>query len=69
MDDKSRYLGDGIYASFDGLHIILEFTGESPRHKFIMDLSPETLRTLDEYRKEIDKRMQEHLAQMEQNNE
>lgn len=43
------YLGDGLYASFDGFNIWL--TGGGGR----VALEPETLVKLDEYRRKIDK--------------
>lgn len=54
MSHHSTYLGDGVYASFDGYHIWLHVgSHDSPR---LVALEPEVLEALDRYRREIAER-------------
>jgi len=46
---KGRYLGDGVYAWFDGYHIILDLRGQDNTTKITME--PEVLSAFDNYRK------------------
>jgi hypothetical protein len=47
MTIEDRYLGDGVYASFDGYHVILRkaLTG--------IALEPVVLAALDEFRRDV----------------
>ena len=49
-----RYLGDGIYASYDGYHIILDLRAQEATNPVTrIALEPSVLVQLDAYRKEI----------------
>lgn len=61
----AEYLGDGVYASFDGYRILLDLRTQSITNCGRIGLAPPVLRKLVEYRKNIDEHMQEHIAQME----
>ena len=50
---KDTYLGDGVYASYDGHHIILDLRQQLDQTMFHIALEPEVLLALDRYRKEI----------------
>ena len=41
---EDRYLGDGVYASFDGYHIVLDLRGQGPAEQIA--LGPEVVRSL-----------------------
>jgi hypothetical protein len=56
-----EYLGDGVYASFDGYQVNIWMGKADIR----IQLTPPVLRKLDEYRERINERMQEHISQME----
>jgi hypothetical protein len=45
MDD--RYLGDGVYASFDGYHITLDLRGQDSTTR--ISLEPEVLLRLNQF--------------------
>lgn len=45
------YLGDGVYASFDGYQIWLDTRMQSPIHKIALE--PSTMDALDTFRKSI----------------
>lgn len=45
------YLGDGVYASFDGFCIWLDLRGQNSKTKIALE--PEVLASLDRYRAEI----------------
>ena len=47
MDDK--YLGDGVYASFNGYHIVLDLRGQDNTTRIALE--PSVLDSLFEYRK------------------
>ena len=51
MDD--RYLGDGVYASFDGYHIILDLRGQDSTTR--IGLEPSVLAELNQYAKDLEK--------------
>jgi hypothetical protein len=36
---EDRYLGDGVYASFDGYHVILDLRAQFPPQKIALDPS------------------------------
>ena len=52
MSDKTvisdRYLGDGVYASFDGYNIVLDLRGQDAGIR--IGLEPEVLCQFDEFR-------------------
>ena len=45
------YLGDGVYASFDGYHIILDLRGQDSTTRIALE--PSVLEALDRYRERI----------------
>lgn len=63
------HLGDGVYASFDGWHLWLDLRSRprtrtdlgklTQQHICRIGLEPEVLDNLDEYRKAIEKAVQE----------
>lgn len=46
---KDRYLGDGVYASYDGWHVVLDLRGQGDAHIRIA-LEPEVFKRLEEFR-------------------
>lgn len=46
-----RYLGDGVYADFDGFHIVLTTEGGTVNH--VIYLAPDVTSSLIEYNKHI----------------
>jgi hypothetical protein len=50
--ERETYLGDAVYASFDGFHIWLR-TGDGNNQRIALE--PAVLRALDDYRKELAK--------------
>ena len=36
-DDYMDYLGDGVYAYYDGYHIVLELTAQVPRDRIALE--------------------------------
>jgi hypothetical protein len=55
VDDE--YLGDGVYASFDGYHLLLDLRAqpESSGHVCRIAMEPSVLKRLDEYRALVEK--------------
>ncbi len=37
MDKHPEYLGDGVYAYFDGYHIILQLTAQEPADRIALE--------------------------------
>jgi len=53
MDEQyNDYLGDGVYASFDGYHIRL---AANHHENVVIALDPDVLEALDRYRERIKK--------------
>ena len=53
-ESYSEYLGDGVYAFFDGYHITLTTGHHSTLDaKNIISLEPDVLAKLDRYRKDL----------------
>ena len=50
--DGAAYLGDGVYASFDGYHIILDLRGQDSTTRIALE--PDVLDALDRYRAKIE---------------
>lgn len=48
---KDRYLGDGVYASYDGFGIMLDLRGQDNTTKIFLEQS--VLESLDRYREFI----------------
>lgn len=51
---EDRYLGDGVYASFDGYHIQLDLRGQDNTTRIALE--PGVLARLNEYASEINNR-------------
>jgi hypothetical protein len=50
------YLGDGIYASFDGYQIWLDTRAQDPVHKIALE--PSTMEALDVFRRAVQERIE-----------
>ena len=48
---EDRYLGDGVYASFDGYHILLDLRAQDSTTR--IGLEPPVLDSLWQYRRDI----------------
>lgn len=48
---SDRYLGDGVYASFDGYHIMLDTRAQSPVNRIALE--PAVFDMLNQYRRYI----------------
>jgi hypothetical protein len=48
---EDRYIGDGVYASFDGYHIVLDLRAQDSTTRIALE--PKVLDRLDEYRKAV----------------
>ena len=51
QEADATYLGDGVYASFDGYHIILDLRGQDSFTRIAME--PAVLEALDLYRSRL----------------
>jgi len=51
MKVADEYLGDGVYVSFDGYHIILDLRGQDSTTRIAME--PVVLENLDRYRQKV----------------
>jgi hypothetical protein len=49
--EHERYLGDGVYASFDGYQIWLDTRGQHPKNSIALE--PSVLQALEEYVKHL----------------
>jgi len=49
IDD--RYLGDGVYASFDGYHIVLDTRAQPGRN--VIALEPSVMKELDRFQRDL----------------
>ena len=55
---EDRYLGDGVYASFDGHTIWLELKGQEPTLPVTkIALEPDVMQALMDYKKELEREM------------
>ncbi len=48
---EDRYIGDGVYASFDGYHIFLDTRAQEPVHR--IGLEPAVLEELERYKTDV----------------
>mgnify|MGYP001576714575 CR=1 FL=1 len=56
------YLGDGVYASFDGYHVILDLRGQDTTTRIALE--PPVLHALNEYVKRLSNRYESpHLLE------
>lgn len=46
---KDQYLGDGVYASFDGYHIWLDLRAQDPERFIKIALEPQVLEQLNRF--------------------
>ena len=55
MENIQTYLGDGVYATYDGHYILLDLRGQQMPHQelVLIALEPEVLDSLDRFRKTI----------------
>jgi hypothetical protein len=54
MDTMDEYLGDGVYASYDGYHVWLDLRAQDSSR---IALDPAVLAAFDEYRRKIQSRL------------
>jgi len=52
--DTTEYLGDGVYASFDGYHIILDLRGQDNYTRIALE--PAVMAALDAYAERMQRR-------------
>jgi len=52
-----RYLGDGVYASFDGYHVILDLRGQDSTTRIALE--PAVFAQLEQYRRDIQTAIEE----------
>ncbi len=45
--EKETYLGDGVYASYDGYHIVLQLSAQVPIHRIALE--PQVIERLESY--------------------
>jgi hypothetical protein len=48
---EDRYLGDGVYASFDGYHVVLDLRGQDNFTRIALD--PTVLEALERYVRDL----------------
>ena len=48
---EDRYLGDGVYASFDGYHVVLDLRGQDSTTRIALE--PNVLASLNAYVEQI----------------
>ena len=51
MDKPETYLGDGVYAAFDGWHIVLDLRGQDDTTRIALE--PEVLAQLIKFRDKV----------------
>ena len=54
---EDAYLGDGVYASFDGYHIVLDLRGQDDSTRILLE--PKVIEALLKFRKLVNKRISE----------
>jgi len=61
---EARYLGDGVYASFDGYHINLAVN----HHKnHVISLEPQVMDALKQYERDIDEELNIKKSELDVN--
>lgn len=60
LELKSEYLGDGVYASFDGYYIWLDLRGQDDFTR--IGLEPRVLARFDDYRNRINQALKEQTT-------
>ena len=54
---EDAYLGDGVYASFDGYHIVLDLRGQDDSTRILLE--PKVIEALLKFRKSVNARILE----------
>jgi hypothetical protein len=62
MNIKPRYLGDAVYASFDGYHICLHLNDHASEP--VVKLEKAVLHELNDYAEDIDRFIKEEMGEM-----
>ncbi len=62
--ESRQYLGDGLYAMFDGFSIVLIAPRGEQEHS--VALEPQVLKSFDAYRKYLEKDIQEYKKSQEE---
>lgn len=57
---EDDYLGDGVYVSFDGYHLVFDLRGQDNFTRIAME--PEVLEALDRYRARVSQACEELRA-------
>ena len=65
MNTFDEYLGDGVYAFYDGYHIWLDLRGQDNVTRIGME--PAVLKRFDEYRKSLKHRIAMEQARTDEN--
>ena len=65
MDFPERYLGDGVYASFDGFHVWLDLRGQDPNRLHRIALDPSVMINLFRYKEDINALVTARLIKLE----
>ncbi len=52
---EDRYLGDGVYASYDGYHIVLDLRAQESVFPTKIALEPQVMRALKQFESDIDR--------------
>ncbi len=67
MDNSigDQYLGDGVYASFDGYYIILDLRGQDNTTRIALE--PEVMHSLFEYQKSLQDAVAKGIRHVNQN--
>jgi len=57
---EDRYIGDGVYASYDGYHVWLDTRAQEPVNR--IGLEPAVLAQLEQFRRDIQTAIEEAQA-------
>lgn len=58
--EYEEYLGDGVYASYDGYHIWLDTRAQEPVNRIALE--PQVVVAFDRYREALERRLAEYLT-------
>lgn len=64
---EDDYMGDGVYASYDGYNIVLDLRGQDTFTRIALE--PAVLAALDRYRDRCDAARADYIAKMVDQNE
>ena len=59
---EDEYLGDGVYASFDGYHIALDLRGQDSTT--VIEMEPQVLEAFDRYRARLGEAIKRQPARL-----